>query len=825
MTGAAFDEDSLAEIAKKALSGEKAAAAGLLAGLLVTAVTGQVIAGAVAGVGIERWASALVDRATERLAAAEREYDAERERVRALVGELRAEMAPLLMAAVDDLDMASNERFLQTLRYISRNVAAADVQGEMARDIRRVIGLLEARHGQSNMGLVPVFEGPGRVPSRPVPYFTAPAELVALRELLGRKGESAVVLIQGMGGVGKTTLARELVARHGAELFPDGVSWLDGRDLEFDIARVARRLGWSSRREATPDEARAFLEEQLHARRILLVVDNLDLSQTDPRSVPVPGGSSRVLLTSRDTTVVQRLEEISSVFAVERWDVERARKYLRAIEPSFERDSDDSLDALCELVGGLPLALALLAKHPARDRGLGAADLRERIAAKPIETLDRYPGLAGGVVQTFAAATDALEPISRTVLSALAVCAGGTNTNVIASVAGVSESVARQGLNLLADRSLAIYRAESDAPWGIHDVIRLFVEHCTDLREFEQAHKRWVEEHLLEHADPAAFALFDGGVAEALRVVERLLRAGLTAEAARIYFPIFKHLMRRGEFGVALQNCQAIVDVVPSGSEEHATWLCNLGECYRTLGAQRPAIASFMAALEMNRSLGRIDAEAIVLRNLGACHAQLGEFTDAVGYLENALNVEQQLGRVDHLAKILGNLGACYLWMKDTRRAIPLCEQSAALHQRLGMREDEATDLTNLATCFENAGEIERAISCAQQALALHREIGRRDGEVVVLLTIGSCYATLKDFPSAIANYEHALTMARDLRLVEREAIALGNIGAVRMNEGRRRDAEVALERALALLRRMGFDDNHPPTRTFAEALRKLRAQ
>jgi hypothetical protein len=76
-----------------------------------------------------------------------------------------------------------------------------------------------------------VFEGPGAVPAIAVANFSGRDE--ELRELLGHlraPGEKAVcVVASGIGGVGKTALARQLVATVAPSLFRDGAAWSRGR--------------------------------------------------------------------------------------------------------------------------------------------------------------------------------------------------------------------------------------------------------------------------------------------------------------------------------------------------------------------------------------------------------------------------------------------------------------------------------------------------------------------------------------------------------------------------------------------------------------------
>jgi tetratricopeptide (TPR) repeat protein len=181
------------------------------------------------------------------------------------------------------------------------------------------------------------------------PYFIGRDDLLAAVHRGFRAGgaSSAVQVITGLGGLGKTRLAVEYALRHGAAY--DVVWWLRAEDpatMRGDYVELAGELGLPSEQD---DQAIAALRRELRRRRDwLLIFDNAE----DPNELfPLlpERHSGHVLITSQRQgwphAETRRLEVLSA-------DV--AATYLQ--RKGRVADSGTARD-LADALGGLPLAL------------------------------------------------------------------------------------------------------------------------------------------------------------------------------------------------------------------------------------------------------------------------------------------------------------------------------------------------------------------------------------------------------------------------------------------------------------------------------------
>ena len=345
------------------------------------------------------------------------------ERLASLNAPDRAALAERLLA-MDPMDEAAFEVLLRAEMDRGRPWQAQRLYRAHAQQLAEQLGLEPSRRLRELMheageaaraqpaGVAVMRQTDPATPSQARDAADARAELVGRRTELAElcallvDPESRCLTLLGPGGVGKSRLAREAVART-APQFPGAVAWVDLQDLqrpEEVYARLVRQLNLGALNEKEPVGQIAKL---IGASRSLLVLDNAEHLEGLPsllQGLMEACSGLCLLLTSRARLNVngERLTVLGGLITPEASEdpeaaatfdaVQLFARVARRADPKFElREHVATVACIARQVDGMPLALELAAGWVR----LMTPDQIMQDLAGSLDVLERHPAAHG----------------------------------------------------------------------------------------------------------------------------------------------------------------------------------------------------------------------------------------------------------------------------------------------------------------------------------------------------------------------------------------------------------------------------------------------
>jgi tetratricopeptide (TPR) repeat protein len=570
-----------------------------------------------------------------------------------------------------------------------------------------------------------------------------------------------VVVIDGIGGVGKTTLA--LLWAHRVERrFPDGTLFANLRghgpgaalDAQLVLTWFLEALGVAPDRMPADRDAQSALYRSLMAgRRMLVVLDNAASSEQVRPLLPAAAGCL-ALVTSRAALTGLVITEAAERLAVDLLSAGDAMALVRRIIGEERAAAEaGAVTRLVDVCGRLPLALRIaatrvitrshamvadIAGEIADERnGLDALNVREDERSAVGAVFDwTYNRLAGEHARTFRRL--GLHPGTEFGLHALS------------ALTGLDEASAQRHLDVLAD--LHLVEPVLRGRYRLHDLLHTYAAQRAGLDDAAQERRGAVTavlgwyaraasaaDRLVFHANPSAI---DAGEApEAVVVKDRgQALAWLSAE----HITLQTALRQAGDLG-AHREAMAIASAMRFlALRPRALWPARLQAEGRGLDAARACV---------ERRL-----EALFLLRRGDTLQQMGQWEASDTDLYGALALAERLGDPALRGNALACLGRNRVLQERFVDAEPYYRE--ALHSVRGGYV-EAVAYTNLALIATRLGRYREALDHAEQGLALRRTIGATTGIAYALHDVAVARQSLGEHQEAIGLCKQALPLFR----------------------------------------------------------------
>jgi nucleoside phosphorylase/tetratricopeptide (TPR) repeat protein len=658
-----------------------------------------------------------------------------------------------------------------------------------------------------------------QIPSSPKDFVGRNLEISEITSKIHQDGTS-IIIIRGMGGVGKSTLAYALVEQL-KEVYNEGqlhVKLMVGNTKPLLPSEAMSQVIRSFERDKgeqivlpdNEDELGNIYRSLLNGKKILLLLDNaMSNNQIEPL---IPPNSCLLLITSRNY--------LSLPGAYRKIIKTLPRQDSINLLISIEKRIDNKADLLAELCGDLPIALRIAADLLAKRQDLSIDEYMGRLA-KAKERLKLIDA-------TISLSYDFLSPHEQELWRSLSVF---QNSFISVSVAAIWDmrddfEKAEDILWEFVSYSLLEFD-ETTKRYNFHDLVRLFADSkLIDTERFE--YQKRYSSHFRSLSVNIKELYLEGNesILTALDIFDRYwkdIEAALTwgdtyyrddPSIADLYSTLIGNLVQVFSLRlplskrIELHNSAINAAIVANNKESEAAHRGNLAQAYVLLGDFQKAKNCIEESLAIFKEIGGTKGEegkAVNYGVLGTIHYELNNMNDSISYHTIALEIYRKI---------------------NNRRGegSELC--SLAMIYSSGKILNKFSDpITQYKQFYEN---VRKAENFYNQYLSICKELGDLRGEAIAHLDIGIFYEQVSFLDlvnvsrekarstkrKAIESYKKSYDIAIQIDDKETMVKCLFNTGSLFMESNEKDTAIKFLLPALQLYKEIGDEDHIAKTTT-----------
>ncbi|QKQ72960.1 tetratricopeptide repeat protein [Nostoc sp. TCL240-02] len=661
--------------------------------------------------------------------------------------------------------------------------------------------------------------------------------------VLSQPNDEVGVLIHGMGGLGKSSLAARLCDR-----LPnfERVVWVGRVDEASLVSRLAEKLDDNEQRKSLQnyDEELRFrlrrVFQQLHdaAKPFLLVLDDFEVNlepgnqsyvlQSEAAEVIKAlvcairenSTSHRIIITCRYDFEFTQLQYFHKqpLDALQGADLQKKFNRLTAFSAKSQVDEALKLQAQ-KLADGNPRLLEWLDKI-LQNKTVDVAAILNRLAADPVELREQV--LAEALLQQMD--TTMREMLSRGLVFELpvprealaAVCETIPNLEHYISRAvalGLLEVSHDEALRVprilpvqLPEDGAALYKQAAEVLYRLwwQEVIRAIEEQQLEIHRLALLGK--VDKIVVKIAGKLAQSW---GSQSRFRETFQLCKSTLElAEDCLVLHELARCEQELGDISKAQEHYQQALNICSAEDEEQkGAIIHNLGQLKANTGEITEAIALYQQSLALFEQIGYVQGKARTLHEMGRLKANTGEINEAIALYQQSLALFEQIDDVLGKAATLHNLGRLKVNTGEITEAIALYQQSLALTEQIGYVQGKARTLHEIGRLKANTGEINEALALYQQSLALKEKIDDVQGKAATLHHLGRLKANTGEINEALALYQQSLAITEKIGDVQTQAMTLCCLGQIVEQQGDHNQALDYLQAALEILQRIQSPD------------------
>lgn len=661
----------------------------------------------------------------------------------------------------------------------------------------------------------------------PTPIVGRDEELIVLKERLCTGHHLVLTALQGLPGVGKTTLAICLV--HDQQVrahFADGILWVGlGKypTIPGQLRRWGSLLGLSHSDMDALHQRHAWataFHTAMGTRRMLLVIDDVwNIEDAWPFLVAAPNCAH--LITTRFPHLAHQLVPDGAT-VVQELDVQHSVHLLGLLAPKAIVQERQKAQELAKVVGGLPLALTLMG-HYLRQQSYDGHTRRIRTAIERLGDArarlqlsewffspHRYHSLSSDETVSLQSAINVSEQLlddqARQALYALSVFPAKPESFSEEAACAIAACEAST-LDTLVD--LGLLESASADRYTLHQTVADYARaHLHEQHPFERL-IAYVDSFLQQQKKAYEVQAQERHLIQA--ALESAISHGMQRAQVRLSRAFLPFLLVRAEYETASALTQQALEAAQTcGDEEGMTALLRLqGQVLHKQGQLAEAVTISRAGLQRARERDQSSLLCLLLIDLGKNIAKQSAYTEAEPYVQEGLQLARDAHDEEAMCLALNTLSGICADSGSYVQAASYAQEGLAIAQHLGDPEQTVFLCLQLGAALSWQGKCAEARPVFEQGLALARQMGHRvwTGTLLVDLGVGELYEG--NLQAAERYFQQCLPLAEQTVQDEWVSVLYVSMAEVEIAQGRLTEAEAHLQQSLDKVLVCGYTRLH----------------
>lgn len=602
--------------------------------------------------------------------------------------------------------------------------------------------------------------------------------LGALQRRSRTRSSAVIGIIYGMGGVGKTELARK-IAQHLVLDYSDAQLFVELRgssDHPLTPEQALQTIILSFEREAKLPENLNQLQniyrDKLSGKRALIMLDDAkDAAQVRPL---LPPSGSALLITTRNRFTLPQ----TTLLDLETLPPHEAKKMLLSICPRIERYAP----MLAELCGYLPLALRVCASFLQINDTREVVEYVEQLKTERLQYLkdpDSPKDPQVSVEASLRLSYETLQLSEQRALCQLSLFPVSFDSSAVNAIL-VTDGNIQESIELLRRRSLLRYDVQTKR-YNLHDLVRVFANSIINNTERNLTRQRY-NAYYLALAEQAEFELIGSKQEDWLERLDR----------------------ERSHLEMAMQQMLEDKDQQSLLRLTGALWRFWDIRGYLRTGRRWFDLALSQTAEANTALLDNRAVRAKALKGAGLLAKQQGDYLQARIFQEESIELYTLLGDRKGIASALYNIGSITFHQGLYNESLDFSAQSLAIFRDLEDQRGIAMTLGNLGLIAQDQDNYPQSIGYYEESIDILRKLGDQSSLAIYLGNLGNLFWYQKNYESALIYYRESLQIREMLKDRRGIASSLDNIGWVALDKGAIEEAIEHFIKSLTIFHELG---------------------